>query len=71
MARPAEHVVSIVRKRSARETVVQNAANELVFAVVGHVGSGTTEVARKLISLLQDAAAIGNVYDVSYIKATT
>jgi len=56
--------------KSARDTLILNAANELVFAVVGHVGSGTTEIANKLMSLLKDPGAIGQSYDVSYIKAT-
>jgi deoxycytidylate deaminase len=68
----AENVIAFTgsAEKSAKEVIIGNAANELVFAVVGHVGSGTTEIAKKLISLLQDAGAIGDVYDVSYIKAT-
>ncbi|MET0499655.1 MAG: hypothetical protein ABW106_15430, partial [Steroidobacteraceae bacterium] len=72
MAHAAENVVKLRGPigKSARETLLQNAANELVFAVVGHVGSGTTEIANKLVSLLKDSSAIGQAYDVSYIKAT-
>jgi len=72
MSRTAEHVITLETRstKSARETVIQNAANELVFAVVGHVGSGTTAIARTLISLLEDQSAIGKACDVSYIKAT-
>lgn len=72
MARPAENVVILNGPigKASREAVLQNASNELVFAVVGHVGSGTTEVASKLISLLQDPSAIGRPYEVSNIKAT-
>jgi hypothetical protein len=72
MSQVAEKVVGINRtsRKSANETIIENAANELVFAVVGHVGSGTTAIAEKLISLLKDKSAIGDVYDVSYIKAT-
>ena len=72
MGHAAENVVKLRSPtgKSARETLVQSAANELVFAVVGHVGAGTTEIANKLISLLKDPSAIGQTYDVSYIKAT-
>jgi deoxycytidylate deaminase len=37
---------------SPRAAVLANAANELVFAVVGHVGSGTSTVAQSLRTLL-------------------
>lgn len=56
--------------KSSRDALAENASNELVFAVVGHVGSGTTEIAQKLINLLKDITAIGGKYEVSYIKAT-
>ncbi len=56
--------------KSSNQAIVDNASNELVFAVVGHVGSGTTEIAQKLVDLLKDPAAIGAQYEVSYIKAT-
>jgi deoxycytidylate deaminase len=72
MGQAAEKVVQLRGSlgKSARDTLLQNAANELVFAVVGHVGSGTTEIANKLMSLLEDPGAIGQSYDASYIKAT-
>jgi len=57
-------------RKSANSTVLENAANELVFAVVGHIGSGTTEIAQKLLNLLGDRGAIGEIYEASYIKAT-
>lgn len=72
MVKASRDIINVTRLRgkSAKRTVLENAANELIFAVVGHVGSGTTAVARTLASLLEDASAIGDVYDVSYIKAT-
>jgi deoxycytidylate deaminase len=72
MSAKTDSVVKLISRagKSAREALVRNAANELVFAVVGHVGSGTTEVANKVVNLLKDESAIGQVYDVSYIKAT-
>ena len=33
-----------LRTMPARDLVLQLAANEIIFAVVGHVGSGTSEV---------------------------
>jgi Flp pilus assembly CpaE family ATPase len=44
------------RERDSKKTVLDHAANELVFAVVGHVGSGTSEVAQKLASLLSESS---------------
>lgn len=38
--------------QGAREKVLGRAANELVFAVVGHVGSGTSAIADQLAHLL-------------------
>jgi len=43
-------------------------ANELVFAVVGHVGSGTTAVAEQLSALFVDEKE-GAKYDVHILKA--
>jgi deoxycytidylate deaminase len=52
--------------KSARSAVLANAANELVFAVVGHVGSGTSTIASVLRNLL---VAPGLGYDVEVLKA--
>lgn len=72
MNKPAEKVVTLHKPgdKSANSIVLNNAANELVFAVVGHVGSGTSAVAEQLVSLLKDTSAIGDAYDVSLVKAT-
>ncbi|MBZ5710097.1 anti-phage dCTP deaminase [Nannocystis pusilla] len=40
-------------------------SGELVFAVVGHIGSGTSTIARRLVAVLE-----GEKYHVSYIKAS-
>src|SRR5258708_28730310 len=40
----------------SRTAVLQRAANELVFAVVGHVGSGTSTIATVLKGLLGSEA---------------
>jgi deoxycytidylate deaminase/dephospho-CoA kinase len=52
--------------RSDSKGLVQDsAANELVFAVVGHVGSGTSFIARRLQSILGDSG-----YETKLLKAT-
>lgn len=53
----------------ARQTVVHSGAQELVFAVVGHVGSGTSEVAKALGTLLTAIDLPGGPFDVEIIKA--
>jgi type II secretory pathway predicted ATPase ExeA len=53
----------------ARKIFAQFAANELVFAVVGHVGSGTTTIATALQKLLQTPNAAGEFYDTVILKA--
>src|SRR5947207_15199628 len=53
----------------AREIVLQQAAHELVFAVVGHVGSGTSEVAKALKVLLESGSLSGGAYQTVILKA--
>lgn len=54
---------------SAKEKVLGNAANEIVFAVVGHVGSGTSEIASQLRQLLMQGQLPGGAFDAEIIKA--
>jgi deoxycytidylate deaminase/plasmid stabilization system protein ParE len=49
--------------------VQQQASNEFVFAVVGHVGSGTSKVATTLSDLLANGALPGGSFDTEIIKA--
>src|ERR1700726_1926910 len=49
--------------------VQQQASNEFVFAVVGHVGSGTSKVATTLHGLLANTALAGGPFDAEIIKA--
>jgi deoxycytidylate deaminase len=60
-----DHTIS----KPARDLVLQEAANELVFAVVGHVGSGTSEVANALKALLEGDALEGGSYQTDILKA--
>jgi len=53
----------------SRELVQRVAANEIVFAVVGHVGSGTSEVADALKSLLEGTSLVGGPFDATILKA--
>jgi hypothetical protein len=45
------------------------ASNEFVFAVVGHVGSGTTKIATSLAELLSQGSIAGDPFDTEIIKA--
>lgn len=56
--------------KDSKSAVLEQASNELVFAVVGHVGSGTSEVAKTLEALLQEKTRESPAYDVQIIKAT-
>lgn len=68
-AQPAEKSeVTITKKpKKANELFKASASNEIVFAVVGHVGSGTTEVAKTLHDLLEEAKQGG--FDAEILKA--
>jgi deoxycytidylate deaminase len=55
--------------KDSRTAVLEHAANELVVAVVGHVGSGTSTVADALQRLLESAGLAGGRYDVVILKA--
>ena len=68
MARPEIIPISNLGARasgSALSIYRKQAAPELVFAVVGHVGSGTTAIAEKLEELLHQQG-----FDVVFLKAT-
>lgn len=53
----------------SRTTIRRNAANELVFGVVGHVGSGTSTAASALAEALKDPRLLGGAFDVRILKA--
>jgi len=55
----------------SRDLVLKTSSNELVFAVVGHVGSGTSYIAQSLESLLQDGSICREPFDVHILKART
>src|SRR6185312_133223 len=56
-------------RKTAKAYVEETAANEFVFAVVGYVGSGTSEIAVALKGLLESDALPGGKFDVEILKA--
>lgn len=58
------------RSRDSRSAVLDHTANELIFAVVGHVGSGTSEVAKTLAALLKEPSAGVPAHEVEVFKAS-
>lgn len=57
-AEPSERVIS------------GSSSNELVFGVVGHVGSGTSEVAEVLKAALSSEELVGGKFDAHIVKAS-
>lgn len=55
--------------RGSREVVLGADSNELVFAVVGHAGSGTTLVAQALAAVFKETSFHGSVFEVVVLKA--
>lgn len=53
----------------SRGLILKNAANELVFAVVGHVGSGTSDIAVSLKEGLVDQTLPDGPFEVHILKA--
>lgn len=54
----------------SRGLLLKHAANEFIFAVVGHVGSGTSEIADALRDALQDPSLPGGAFVVQTLKAS-
>jgi deoxycytidylate deaminase len=60
----------LVAGEGALQLVSGANSNELVFAVVGHVGSGTSEVAEALKSSLEKEDFPGGAYEAHVVKAS-
>ncbi|WP_218016217.1 anti-phage dCTP deaminase [Sphingomonas asaccharolytica] len=60
---------SALSAKPSREVVLEATANELIVAVVGHVGSGTSEIAEALHNLLEEADLPGGPYEAEVLKA--
>ena len=61
---------TIDKFRPAREILEEHHANELFFAVVGHVGSGTSIVAEQLKDLLEEGSDEYPAHQVEIVKAS-
>ena len=55
--------------RGSRAVVLGSDSNELVFAVVGHAGSGTTLIAKALTAVLRETPFNNNSFEVVVLKA--
>ena len=67
---PVPRILTTARTEDSRGLVLKHVANELVFAVVGHVGSGTSEIADSLKDILADENLQGGKFDAHIIKAS-
>lgn len=56
-------------ERGSRAVVLGSDSNELVFAVVGHAGSGTTLVAQALAAVLNETSFNNNIFETVILKA--
>lgn len=67
-ASPNSVPVRLRSRPTSQEVVRASSSSELFFAVVGHVGSGTSEVAQRLRDVLA-AGTAGPAYDTVILKA--
>ncbi len=67
---PLPHTFPTARGEDSRGLVLKHAANELVFAVVGHVGSGTSTIAKSLNDSLAEVNLPGGAFEVQTLKAS-
>lgn len=63
------HVPVVSHSQGSQAILQESTSAELIFAVVGHVGSGTSTVARQLKSLLEDPALKGGAFTTTIFKA--
>lgn len=63
-------VISSTSDERSRDLVLKTSSNELVFAVVGHVGSGPGYVAKFLKEVLEDPTICGDPFSVHLLKAS-
>lgn len=64
-------IVGQVSDERSRDLVLKTSSNELVFAVVGHVGSGPGNIANALKGVLEDGSICGEPFTVHMLKAST
>src|SRR4051812_21491443 len=65
----AKQVSTREYRKPAKAVLLDTATNEVVFAVVGYVGSGTSEIAAALKGLLKLEKLEGGKFDVEILKA--
>jgi hypothetical protein len=65
----ASHNVDQEYGKPAKAVLLDSATNEVVFAVVGYVGSVTSEIASALKGLLEQEKLEGGKFDVEILKA--
>src|ERR1017187_3751427 len=65
---PVPRALPTTRSEDSRGLVLKHAANELVFAVVGHVVSGTSEIAEALSESLAYPTLPGGDFQVQVLK---
>jgi deoxycytidylate deaminase len=68
---PLPRALPASRTEDSRGLVLKHAANELVFAVVGHVGSGTSEIAEAIKESLSDPTLPGGPFQAQILKASS
>jgi hypothetical protein len=66
---PLPRILPPNASENARVLILRNAANELIFGVVGHVGSGTSEIAKALQEILRDTTLPGGAFQVEILRA--
>ena len=57
--------------KNSQKVIAENVSNEIVFGIVGHVGSGNTTVAETLKKTLERHTSGGQKFAVAIIKART
>jgi len=66
---PSQAGVNDDKKPTARELTKDQASREIVFGIVGHVGSGTSTVAESLLKVLTEHDVDGGSYECQLITA--
>jgi deoxycytidylate deaminase len=57
--------------KNSQKVIAENVSNEVIFGIVGHVGSGNTTVAETLKKTLEAQVSGGQKFEVAIIKART
>lgn len=63
------NILTNSRDSDSRSAIVGSGSNELIFAVVGHAGSGTSVIAKALAEILRDTELKNRKFEVHLLKA--